>query len=37
MLLSRMLRHVLPDAEVLIADPGRGNSAPFTRALAEQG
>jgi predicted nicotinamide N-methyase len=30
-------RHALRDAEVLITDPGRGNSAPFTRALAEQG
>ena len=26
-------RHALPDAEVLITDPGRGNSAAFTRAL----
>ncbi len=30
-------RHALPDAEVLITDPGRGNSAAFTRALASQG
>jgi predicted nicotinamide N-methyase len=30
-------RHALRDAEVLVTDPGRGNSAPFTRALAEQG
>lgn len=30
-------RHAQPDAEVLITDPGRGNSAPFTRALAGQG
>jgi hypothetical protein len=30
-------RHALPDAEVLITDPGRGNSAPFSRALASQG
>ena len=26
-----------PTAEVLITDPGRGNSGPFTRALATQG
>jgi len=32
-----MLRHAQPDAEVLITDPGRGNSGPFTRALAAQG
>lgn len=37
-LLAAMVeRHALPDAEVLITDPGRGNSAPFTRALAGQG
>ncbi|HEV2679498.1 MAG TPA: methyltransferase [Rhodanobacter sp.] len=37
-LLATMVhRHALPDAEVLITDPGRGNSAPFTRALADQG
>lgn len=30
-------RHALPDAEVMITDPGRGNSAPFTRMLAAQG
>lgn len=30
-------RHARACAEVLIADPGRGNSAPFTRLLAEQG
>jgi len=30
-------RHAQPDCEVLITDPGRGNSAPFTRALAMQG
>lgn len=30
-------RHSNAKAEVLIADPGRGNSAPFTRALAIQG
>ena len=30
-------RHALPDAEVLVTDPGRGNSARFSRLLAEQG
>lgn len=30
-------RHTNADAEVLFTDPGRGNSAPFTRALAAQG
>lgn len=29
--------HAQPVSEVLITDPGRGNSAPFTRALARQG
>lgn len=32
-----VLRHASPHAEVLITDPGRGNSGPFTRALAIQG
>ncbi|HEY5970682.1 MAG TPA: methyltransferase domain-containing protein, partial [Pseudoxanthomonas sp.] len=32
-----MLRHARPDAELLVTDPGRGNSAPFTRAMAAQG
>lgn len=32
-----VLRHAHASAEVLIADPGRGNSGPFTRALAAQG
>lgn len=37
-LLSRMmLRHARPDAEVVITDPGRGLSGPFTRAMAAQG
>ena len=37
-LLAAMVeRHALPDAEVLITDPGRGNRAPFSRALASQG
>jgi len=30
-------RHALPDAEVLVTDPGRGNSARFSRLLGEQG
>ena len=30
-------RHALDTAEVLVADPGRDSSAPFTRLLAEQG
>lgn len=30
-------RHALPSAEVVVTDPGRGNSAPFTRMLAAQG
>jgi predicted nicotinamide N-methyase len=30
-------RHAYPVAEVLVTDPGRGNSARFTRLLAEQG
>jgi len=30
-------RHARPDAEVLVADPGRGNSARLSRVLAEQG
>ena len=37
-LLAAMIeRHALPDAEILITDPGRGNSAAFTRAVAGQG
>lgn len=37
-LLSALLqRHAKPRAEVLITDPGRGNSSVFTRALALQG
>jgi predicted nicotinamide N-methyase len=36
--LSALLpRHANPASEVLITDPGRGNSTPFTRALATQG
>lgn len=30
-------RHAYPVAEVLVTDPGRGNSARFTRLLAERG
>ncbi len=37
LLAALMLRHANPDAEILITDPGRGNSGPFTRALAAQG
>jgi predicted nicotinamide N-methyase len=37
-LLAALLhRHAQPACEVLIADPGRGNSGSFTRALAAQG
>ncbi len=36
-LAALVLRHALPDTEVLITDPGRGNSAALTRALAAQG
>jgi predicted nicotinamide N-methyase len=37
LLAALVARHALPDSEVLITDPGRGNSAPFTRAMAAQG
>lgn len=37
LLAALILRHARPDAEVLITDPGRGNSAPFTNALIRQG
>lgn len=37
-LLARVVeRHARPCAEVVVTDPGRGNSAPFTRMLAAQG
>ena len=37
-LLSNLVkRHATQNAEIVITDPGRGNSAPFTRALAAQG
>ncbi len=31
---AMVLRHASPDAELLVTDPGRGNSAPFSRAMA---
>jgi predicted nicotinamide N-methyase len=34
---AMMQRHAQPAAELLITDPGRGNSGPFTRAMALQG
>ncbi|MET0892579.1 MAG: methyltransferase domain-containing protein [Pseudoxanthomonas sp.] len=34
---AMMLRHASPNAELLVTDPGRGNSAPFTRAMQAQG
>ena len=37
LLAQMMLRHASADAEILITDPGRGNSASFTRSLAGQG
>lgn len=37
LLANVMKRHARPVAEILITDPGRGNSAPFTRALGLQG
>jgi hypothetical protein len=36
-LAATILRHAMPDTEILITDPGRGNSTFFTRALAIQG
>jgi predicted nicotinamide N-methyase len=36
-LAATIRRHASPDAEVLITDPGRGNSNFFTRALIDQG
>lgn len=36
--LARVIwRHARFDAELLVTDPGRGNSGPFTRAMAAQG
>lgn len=37
LLATLLARHTHAGSEVLITDPGRGNSAPFTRALAAQG
>ncbi|GAA0708696.1 class I SAM-dependent methyltransferase [Dokdonella soli] len=37
LLAALLQRHTYARSEVLITDPGRGNSAPFTRALAAQG
>lgn len=36
-LAALLQRHALPAAEVLIADPGRGNGGAFTRAMLAQG
>lgn len=36
-LAALLVRHTHAESEVLITDPGRGNSAPFTRALAALG
>jgi predicted nicotinamide N-methyase len=37
LLVALLVRHTHAQSEVLITDPGRGNSAPFTRALAALG
>lgn len=37
LLAAMIARHARPASEVLVTDPGRGNSGPFTRALALQG
>ncbi|MBL0164015.1 MAG: SAM-dependent methyltransferase [Xanthomonadales bacterium] len=37
LLATLLARHALDHAEIIFTDPGRGNSAPFTRALAAQG
>ena len=37
LLAALLVRHSHAQSEVLITDPGRGNSAPFTRALAALG
>lgn len=37
LLADMLVRHAKPAAEILITDPGRGNSAAFTRALLAQG
>lgn len=37
LLASVVERHANPSAEIVVTDPGRGNSAPFTRMLASRG
>ncbi|SJZ54460.1 class I SAM-dependent methyltransferase [Novilysobacter spongiicola] len=37
LLASLMDRHLNPTAEIVVSDPGRGNSNPFTRELARMG
>lgn len=37
LLAAMLVRHAKPTAEILITDPGRGNSAAFTRELLAQG
>lgn len=37
LLAAIMLRHASEHTEILITDPGRGNSGRFTKAMAEQG
>jgi predicted nicotinamide N-methyase len=37
MIADLLQRHAKPDVEVLITDPGRGNSGSFTRALTGEG
>jgi 2-polyprenyl-3-methyl-5-hydroxy-6-metoxy-1,4-benzoquinol methylase len=32
-----LLRHASPNAQIVITDPGRGNSGPFSRAMTGQG
>jgi predicted nicotinamide N-methyase len=36
-LAAMMQRHACHDAEIILSDPGRGNSASFTRAMRAQG
>lgn len=37
MLSAMLVRHAQPTAEILVTDPGRGNSAAFSRAMLAQG
>lgn len=37
LLAAVLSRHTLPHSQIIFTDPGRGNSAAFTRALATQG